>query len=246
MAEGSREEGLFDFGVEEFGIAGADGIREIGEVVEVFGVFQFGFGSFAATDGDFEATVGFEVEVAFGAEEIPAHGFGCVETAKLADDAGAVRESPGDVLGVGCLPLILITEAAAGRADGNREPLAHAPAQDVDHVDAVVAEFAVAKIPEPVPVVVDQIFVEGLHRCRAEPEIPVEVCGWLLDGLKADGIAPAGEEEVALVDVANHAAVNDFDGFSEAAPPAALGAAGGDAIVSAGGFDELGAFENVV
>lgn len=246
MTEGCREEGLFDFGMEEFGVAGADSVGEIGEVVEVFGVVEFGFGSFATAYGDFEATVGFEVEVAFGTEEIPAHGFVGVEAAKLADDAGAVGKSPGDVLGVGCLALILIAEAATGGADGNREPLAHAPTENVDHVDAIVAEFAVAEIPEPVPVVVDQIFVEGLHRGRADPEIPIEVCRWLLDGLEADGIATTGEEEVALIDVADCAAVDDFDGFAEAAPPAALGAAGGDAVISAGGFDELGAFENVV
>ena len=85
-----------------------------------------------------------------------------------------------------------------------------------------------------------------LHGGGADPEVPIEIGRGLGDGFEAEGVSAAGEEEVALVDVTNDAGVEEFDGFAEGSPPAALGAAGGDAVVLAGGFDELGAFEDVV
>ena len=85
-----------------------------------------------------------------------------------------------------------------------------------------------------------------LHGGGADPEVPVEIGGGLGDGFKAEGVSAAREEEVALVDVADDAGVEEFDSFAEGSPPAALGSAGGDAVVFAGGFDELGAFEDVV
>ncbi len=85
-----------------------------------------------------------------------------------------------------------------------------------------------------------------LHGGGADPEVPVEIGGGLGDGFKAEGVSAAREEEVALVDVADDAGVEEFDGFAEGSPPAALGSAGGDAVVLAGGFNELGAFEDVM
>ncbi len=155
VAESSGKSCFFDFGVEELGVAGADGVGEVGEMVKVRGVGDGGFGLFVAAEENTEIALGIEVHVALRAVEVPGHLFGGVETAELADHGGAVGEGPGDVLGVGGLALIFITEATAGGADGDRESLFHAPTEDIDHMNAVVAEFAVAKIPEPVPVIGD-------------------------------------------------------------------------------------------
>ena len=54
---------------------------------------------------------------------------------------------------------------------------AEAPARDVDFVDALVAEVAVAVVPEPVPVVVEAILGELASSARAEPQIVVDAGG---------------------------------------------------------------------
>ena len=101
-------------------------------------------------------------------------GLGGVESAKLANDHGAVGVGPRDVLRVGRFRLIFVAEPSAGGVNADRPGLLHAPAQNVDEVDAVIAEFAVAEVPEPVPVVVDEILVIGLHRGGSEPQVPVQ------------------------------------------------------------------------
>ena len=47
--------------------------------------------------------------------------------------------------------------------------LLQAPAGHVHLVHALVADVAVAVVPEPVPVVVEPVRVEGAQRRRAEP-----------------------------------------------------------------------------
>src|SRR5207253_9957860 len=48
------------------------------------------------------------------------------------------------------------------------------PAGLVDLVDALVADVAVAEVPEPVPAVMNQVFMEGLFFGRPQPEVEVE------------------------------------------------------------------------
>ncbi len=113
-------------------------------------------------------------------------------------------------------------------------------------MDAVVAELAVAEIPEPVPVIVDQILMVRLQGGGTQPQVPVEPGRRLHGLLEPDGIAAAGEEEIGLVDVADLAAMDELDRLAEAAPPAALRAAGGDPLVLSRRLDELRALPNIV
>ena len=55
---------------------------------------------------------------------------------------------------------------------------------------ALIADFAVAKVPEPVPVVMDQIGVIRLLRCRTQPDVEIELLGRSLGRFEAD--APRG------------------------------------------------------
>ena len=89
--------------------------------------------------------------------------------------------------------------------------LAHAPAEDVHHVDAVVAQLAVAEIPEPVPVVVDQVLVIRLHGRGSNPEVPIQPCRRLLRLLETDRVPAAGKEEVGLIHIGDLAVVNQLD-----------------------------------
>ena len=155
MAKCRGESGLLDFGVEQFGVTGADGVGEVGEVIEIGGVRDHGFGLLVTAEENTEIAVGVEMHVALGAVKVPGHLLGGVEAAELTNHGGSVGEGPGDVLGIGSLTLILVTETTAGGADRDGKSLLHAPTEDINHMNAVVAEFAVAEIPEPVPVIGD-------------------------------------------------------------------------------------------
>ena len=63
-------------------------------------------------------------------------------------------EIEGNDMGIGGLLVVLKTITAPGRSNVNGEIDAQSPAAQVEHVDTVVAQFAVAPVPEPVPVVV--------------------------------------------------------------------------------------------
>lgn len=113
-------------------------------------------------------------------------------------------------------------------------------------MNALVADVAVAEVPEPVPVVVDEVAMEGLFGGGAEPEVEVYVAGNFFVGFVAD--APAGFAAVAFGDeeFSVLAAVDGGDLLGPAAAGAALGAVLDDAVVFAGGLDALAAFEDVV
>src|SRR5689334_10092572 len=138
-------------------------------MAEIWRGLYFGLGSFVPSHSDSKAPVGADVQVGFGPEKVPAHRLGGIQAPQLSYDHGTVFVHPGDVLRIGSLCLILVAESAAGRMYADRQPLAHAPSENVDQVDAVVAEFAVTKIPEPVPIVMDEIFMIGLHRGGPHP-----------------------------------------------------------------------------
>src|SRR5205823_10932571 len=75
---------------------------------------------------------------------------------------------------VGRLAVVLVAEATAEPDNALRHLApAETPAGDVHLVDALVAQVAVAGVPLPVPVVVELVLVERLHRRRAAPEVIV-------------------------------------------------------------------------
>ena len=103
-----------------------------------------------------------------------------------------------DDLRVGRLALVVIAEAAAQAEDGLGEGGARAmtgtrrrdqPAGFVHLVDALVADVAVAEIPEPVPVVMDQVGVIRLLGCGPEPDVEIELCRGARVRLDADAVA---------------------------------------------------------
>ena len=106
--------------------------------------------------------------------------------AHLEDELGVAVVHDAD-LGIGGLALVVIAEPAAQAHDrlGERRAGAVAaraggrdqPAGDVHLMDALVANIAVAEVPEPVPVVMDEIGVIRLLRSRAEPDVKGELLG---------------------------------------------------------------------
>src|SRR5207237_8633045 len=52
---------------------------------------------------------------------------------------------------------------------------AQAPPRDIDFVNPLVAEIAVARVPEPVPVVMEAVAIEWTFRRRTKPQVVVDV-----------------------------------------------------------------------
>src|SRR5262249_38321127 len=77
---------------------------------------------------------------------------------------------PRDDLRVGCLLIIVENILTASRADRARGVQIEGPARHVQRVDTVVAQFAGAPMPEPVPVVVKVVFDERAIGCGSLPE----------------------------------------------------------------------------
>ena len=112
-----------------------------------------------------------------------------VEAAAVAGAVGAVRVTrqplPGDGLapfelardglGIGCFPVVLeVVVAPSGRRDPHRIVDAERPSAEIDRVRAVVPRLARAPVPEPMPVVVDDIVAVEAPGRRALPEVVVE------------------------------------------------------------------------
>ena len=101
---------------------------------------------------------------------------GLIDQAAHLEDQQRVAVLEDGHLRVGRLALVLVGEAAAQAPDlGGQRRALDRPAGHVDLVDALVADVAVAEVPEPVPVVMDQVAVVGLLGGGAEPEIEVQV-----------------------------------------------------------------------
>src|SRR4051812_38563974 len=79
--------------------------------------------------------------------------------------------------GVGCFLVVIemITAAVAGHFCGVRD--LESPSGDVQGVDAVVPEFAVAPMPAPMPIVMEEIIDVRALGGGALPKVIVEVRG---------------------------------------------------------------------
>ena len=89
------------------------------------------------------------------------------------------------------------------------------PAALVDLVNPLVADVAVARVPEPVPVVVEAILGERAHRRRAGPEVVVDAGRHRLDRRLADGVAPLVAEPARHVDLAELAFAHLLHGLPQ-------------------------------
>ncbi len=123
----------------------------------------------------------------------------------------------------------------------------HDVAQVVEDVGPPVAELAVAAVPIPVPVVVEFIAENLLVFGGAEPEVVVERHRRLQRSL---ALADRGTLAIAVAahvfDLSEFAGVEEILDSTLEFIAALLGAALDDAVVFAGGFDDLATFPDVV
>ena len=100
--------------------------------------------------------------------------------------AGRRLELVIDEQGVGGFLLIVEGVFAAARGDLLRPIDAQSPAGDIQHVDAPVAQFAGAVVPEPMPVVMKAVRLEFPLRSGAEPKIVIDAGGHFALRLETD------------------------------------------------------------
>src|SRR5579862_4698917 len=161
------------------------------------------------------------------------------------DFAVAVIEC-GD-LGIGRLLIVIVDVLAAGGDDGHGQAgTAEAPARDIHLVDALVADVAVAGVPEPVPVVAETQLVEGAHGRGPQELIPIETGRRGAVGFVADTLAALEAESLGEIDLADDALVEQRDGLLLVGLAAALRTDLDDAVILARGVDHALAFEDVV
>src|SRR5690349_5424632 len=89
----------------------------------------------------------------------------------------ASGELVGDRQRIGCFLIIIVKELAAGSHDAGRSIQIENPAEPVESVNAVVAQFAGTVVPHPMPAVMEAIRVERPLWCGAEPEVVVDPQG---------------------------------------------------------------------
>src|SRR5262249_8218879 len=142
----------------------------------------------------------------------PSTDFGFVVGEPMADfDLHHLRFAVGGFEHVGGVERVwrfLIIIVHEVRADGGelRGGLdAKAGAGYVDFVDCLIADVTVAGVPDPVPVVVEAILGERLHRRGAGPEVVMDAGRNRLRSGPADRGAPLVAEAASHVDIADSA-----------------------------------------
>src|SRR5262249_15478795 len=123
---------------------------------------------------------------------------------------------------VRCFLVVLEAIAPARGSDPQRQIDAKAPAAYVDHVDAVVAQFAIAPVPEPVPVVVQVIGAERPAWSGALPHVVIEPFGNLACFAAANRGPVVDVPSLGEVGAANGSLADFLDPFNYLGPAAAL------------------------
>src|SRR5262245_14126525 len=85
----------------------------------------------------------------------------------------AVGEVEGGQVSVGSFLVVVVEELAAAGANADRGVEIEHPTSQIESMNAVVAQFAGAVVPVPMPLVMEAIGVEGALRRRAEPQIVI-------------------------------------------------------------------------
>ena len=145
------------------------------------------------------------------------------------------------------LSLVLVAEATAqaDHALGERGA-GNAPAGDVHLMHALIADVAIAGVPEPVPVIGHEILMIRLLRRWSEPQIEIQLLRRIAGLLEADAATRLVAQGTGNQQLAGGAGTDEVDRAGPAAARAALRAVLHDATVLARGLDGDPPFVNVV
>src|SRR4030095_9852595 len=88
-----------------------------------------------------------------------------------------------------------------------------APACDVDFMNRLIADFAVARIPNPMPVVVKTILGERLQRRRSSPQVIVNAGGHCVLGGMTNSAAPLVTQGSRQINITNYTIAKALNGL---------------------------------
>src|SRR5439155_14577254 len=169
-----------------------------------------------------------------------------LQPARLRDDR-FTTEIVNDELRVGCLRGVGVTKTSSVADDSAAQSCdAEAPATNVRRVDVVVPQLAVARVPEPVPIIMKLWTREWNHRCRPHPEVVIDARGNFTMSGSADGLAPPIDKAAGQFHVAEFAVVNVLDGLGQRAVGTVLRSALADAAQLARHLHDPAAFADIV
>src|SRR5262249_29907894 len=113
-------------------------------------------------------------------------------------------------------------------------------------MNALIADVAVAGVPNPVPVVVEAIARERLHRCGARPQVVIDT-GWDRFFRSApDRVAPLVAQPASQINLADQSVVDLLNSLDHSSARTALCTVLDDAVVFSRGFDKLLALPPIV
>src|SRR5258708_13256318 len=115
------------------------------------------------------------------------------------------HETEGGIQSIGRLLVVLEHKVSPHGGHRHRETYAQTPARDIDFVDSLVADFTVAGVPNPMPIVVKAIAGKRLQRRGAGPQVVVNAGGNGLLGGAADRWPPLVANPPGHVNAADRA-----------------------------------------
>src|SRR5215471_13773523 len=113
-------------------------------------------------------------------------------------------------------------------------------------MNALIADVAVASVPNPVPVVVEAITREWLHRRGARPQVVIDT-GWdRFFRSPTNRVAPLVAQPSSQIDLSNQSLVDLLDSLDHSFARTALCTVLHDAVVFSRSFDKLLALPPIV
>src|SRR5262245_3287209 len=212
VAQRRRLVALEDFGFLVLSLATAHGSEEVRKVVFALAVeraYQVAFQVKHRAAGD-DALGAFEdcAPFVFVAERLR------LQAARLGDNRLVAEVEDAD-LRVGRLAGVLVAQTAAVTYHRAAEAsYAEPPAADIERVDVVVAQFAAAGVPDPMPIVVQFLPRQRNERRGALEQVVVDIRRHLIHARLANRAASAIHDAASQLDFAELALPHVFDGLS--------------------------------
>src|SRR5207248_9616904 len=122
-------------------------------------------------------------------------------------------ETEASVQSIGRFLIVIEHEVPTHGRDGRGETNSQTPARNVGFVDGLVADFTVAGVPDPMPIVVEAIVREGLERSGTRPEVIMNARRNGFLGSAPDRWAPFVAKRAGHVHVADRAVMKMLNGF---------------------------------
>ena len=137
-------------------------------------------------------------------------------------DEGVVGKLEVNNLCVWCFPIVLVAVSTASRSDACGIVDSKTPAGKVNHVRAVVQGFAGSPMPEPMPVIMDEVVFVCFSGCGSLPELIIKPGGHFSRFAHTNGFAVIGIPGFGVIGATNHTCFQLSDGSHHIGPGAAL------------------------